>query len=141
MKTIYTILLVLLILPRTWGADQVFIDEFKKISNGDERLKMIDQAPPEQRDELKKIDLHLRLLDRCEGEAGLKAARESQVAGARGVGCLQLIFGIQMQIWDSYIGGALIAAEKAGMTPAQQADVVKVLTEEKEHAVGSLACL
>jgi hypothetical protein len=132
MKTIYTVLLILLLISHGWAANQVSIDEFKKITDPDERRTIIRHAPPEQREELKKIDLHLALLARWGGEEGYKAAKETCIVRARGLGSLEDIFGVEGQIWTGYVSGVLTADDKAGMPPEKRMDVEKKLTEEED---------
>jgi hypothetical protein len=131
MKMTYTVLLFLLLLPRIWGADQVSIEEFKKITNEDDRRMIIAKAPPDQKAELKQIDLHMALLARWGGDAGFRAHKESFVARARGLGALEFIFGFQVDLWGSYFAGLTAANEKAGMTNGQQEEAEKRITEEE----------
>jgi hypothetical protein len=132
MKATCIILLIFVILPHAWGADQVSIEDFKRITNPDERRTIIRQAPPEQREELKKIDLHLALLARWGGEDGFKATKETCIVRARGLGSLEDIFGVEGQIWTGYASGVLTADDKAGMPPEKRMDVEKKLTEEED---------
>jgi hypothetical protein len=133
MKTIYSIFLALLILPHVRGTEPVSIEKFEKITDASERAKLIDQAPPEQKEKLKSIDsLHQGLLLRWGGEAGLKTAKESLAVKARGLGSLEDLFKMQTGIWGSYIGGALATNEKEGGTNNQQNAELKKATEEED---------
>jgi hypothetical protein len=125
MKFLFIILLVFLSLPHTWGADTVSIDQFKTIADADQRRKIIDQAPPEQRGELNKIDLHMRMAASVGGEAGFKAVKEISVAKARGFADLEEIFSIQTQIWDDYMAGVYDADQKSGVTHNQLVEAAK----------------
>jgi len=97
----------------------VSIDQFKTITDADQRRKIIDQAPPEQRDELNKIDFHMRMVASVGGEAGFKAVKESSIAKARGFTDLEDVFTTQTQIWDDYMAGVDDANRKSGMTHKQ----------------------
>lgn len=122
---------MLLILPRTWAADPVFIDQFKKLDST-AREKIIQQASPEQTDELKKIDLHMDLLLRWHGEEGLRIAKESQVSKVRGLGDLEMFFKIQSQVWDAYVSAALEANKKAGMPRETQIAAEEKFVNERD---------
>jgi hypothetical protein len=130
MKTLRGIFFVLLFAARVAGADPISIGEFKKITNADERRKLIDQAPSGQKEELERIDLHLALLARWGGEAGFKTHKEACIARARGFVCLVPIFDAYVNIRSSYMAGVLITDEKAGMKLEQLQEVEKKLTEE-----------
>jgi hypothetical protein len=92
MKTGRKPFLILLSLFSTRGAEAISTEEFSRIRDEGQRTYIIEHAPQEQKEELKKIDLHLALLARFGGEGGLKAARESKVARARGPGSLEGVF-------------------------------------------------
>jgi hypothetical protein len=128
---IYPISLFLLILPRTWAVDAVSIDEFKKMNQMD-REKTIEQAPAEQKGELRKIDIHISLLARWRGEEGLKIAKETQAAKFRGLGNLMMLFTVQSQVWDHYVGAIVEANGKSKMPHAAQIASVEKLFAERD---------
>ena len=86
------------------------MEEFDKITDPAERAKVIEQAPPDQKQKLKERDfLHQELLSRLGGEAGLKRARETQVARARGLWGLESAFEQYGTFWAGYVGDVLDA--------------------------------
>jgi hypothetical protein len=131
MKIIYIVLLILLILPNAWAGDSISIDDFKKIKDPVEREKFIDQAPPEQRDELKKIDRHLRLVSSLGGEAALKVVKEKAVERARGLVMLENVFATQTELWDGYMGDFLNANYKSIATHGQSSAEWNELKQER----------
>jgi len=131
MKIIYGSFFILFLLLPAWAADTVSIEEFKKLNQA-ERDKVLQQAPPEQREELKKIERHMSLVREHGGEAGLKAAKETYVLNARGVGYFEALFHVQAQVWASYVSGVLAANEKAGLRREKQALVEGKLVAEQE---------
>ncbi len=130
MKLIYSILLVLFILPHSWGVDLVSIDQFKTITDADQRRKIINQAAPEQREELNKIDLHMRMVASVGGEAGFKAVKESSVAKARGFTDLEEIFGIQTQVWNDNMAGVYDSDHASTMTHDQMSEAERKREQE-----------
>jgi hypothetical protein len=135
-KTIYTALLILLISPHVWGAKPISIDDFEKITNEDDRRIIIDQAPPEQKEELKKLDLHMGMLSRWGGETGFKIHKETCITRVRGLGCLENVFAAYLNIRESYIAGVMITNEKAG-TPLEQRQEIERTLREEEKAVNT----
>jgi hypothetical protein len=129
-KSIYAILLLLLILPHSRGSDTLSIEDFNKM-NPTDREKAIEQAVPEQRDKLRKLDLHIKLLVHWRGEDGLKIAKETQAAKVRGLGDLTTLFKGQTQVWDDYVGGVLWANMQAGMSREAQIAVEDRMSAEK----------
>lgn len=131
------LILIFLVLSRALAENPVSIDEFKLMQPVD-REKVIEQAPEEQKDELKKIHLHLNLLARWRGEEGLKIAKETQAAKQRGFGNLLMLFAVHSQVWDNYVGAIIAANEKAGMARAQQIAAAEELFSEKESVTKRL---
>ena len=125
MKTIHGIFLVLLILSHVRGTEPVSIEKFEQITDEGERAKLIDQAPPGQKEEL-------GLLLRWGGEAGLKAAKETLAIKARGLQGLEDLFNIQIEIWRSYIAGVLASNEKEGSTNGQRTAALEKITKEED---------
>jgi hypothetical protein len=138
MKTTYLALLTIFILPRSWGDQPISIDEFKKIPDIRERWKIIEQASPDQKEELKKAELHLDLLRQFGGEAALKTAKESGVAQARGLGELEDIFQRQRQLWDVYIGSILDTNRKSGMIHEKRGEIEEELGKEEDPIINRL---
>jgi hypothetical protein len=133
MKISYSILLVFLLLLQTWGGEPLSIEQFDKVTDPAERAKLIESAPPEEKAKLKDLDLLRKaLLQKWRDEAHLKRAKESQVARARGLGCLELVFEEYMSIWAAYISDTLDATLKAGATNPQQLETRKRLQEEED---------
>jgi len=131
MKTTYSLVLIFLILRSALWADSVSIDDFKKM-NGMDREKAIQQAPPEQKEELKKIDLHLLLVRGAGGEAGLKAQKERVAIRVRGLQDLEGILIRQTQLWDSYVNRLSNDNEKARIPHEKQVEVEKKLLADGE---------
>jgi hypothetical protein len=132
MKFVHNMLLLVLAVPAISASEPVSIDDFKKIGSPDKRREIIDRAPPEQKEELKKIDTHLDLVTRWGSEAGAKAARESEVAGARGLGSLETVFAAQVDIWEGFIAEVAAANERAGLRPERIAERERQLEGEEE---------
>ena len=130
MKIIYGSFFILFLLLPAWAADTVSIEEFKKLNQA-ERDKVLQQAPPEQKEELKRIDMHLELVEQNGGEAGQKAAKETYVLNARGVGYFEAIFNVQTQVWGFYVSSVLLASQNSGMPRERQASVGEKLLEEQ----------
>ena len=123
--------MLFVILPHVWGDDPPSVDEFKKLGPM-ERERAIQEAPLGQRDELKKIDLHITLLAHWRGEEGLRIAKETQVAELRGMRDLVILFVVQSQVWDGYVSAVLDANEKAGMTRSEQIAAEEKLFNERD---------
>jgi len=119
-------------LSQASAVDSISIDDFKKIPNEAERTRLINQASPEEKKKLMKVERHLRLLGLYGGEAGLKFEKESQTSKARGLGSLEDVFQQQRMIWETYVGNVSTAKESTGMTPEKIADIEKHLMEEKQ---------
>ena len=133
MKTVFSILLVLLFLFADFEAEALTIEEFRNTTNSDERRKAITDAPPEMKEELEKLHIHLSLLSTYGGEEQLKFARESFVARARGLEYFEALFGLQLQFRDGFNSSILIAEQDAGM-PGEKLAVL-----DKEMAAGRKA--
>jgi len=132
MKTTCRMLLFLIAGFAAQGVEPISIEEFKKIPSEVERAKIIEQAPPEQKEELWKLSVHLERARAWGGEAGLKGARERAMLGARGLGNLGTLFSQQINVWQVYIGGVEEANEKAGKTKQELAEIEKKLMAEEE---------
>lgn len=130
MKTAFTILAILLLLLPVRGSDVVSADQFKNIADSEERERIIKQAPPAQKEELLRIDHHLWLLRRYNGEEGLKTAKESYVARARGLGVLEAVFLTQDVLWSQYIASVIKDNKKVGMQREQLIETIKNLDKE-----------
>jgi hypothetical protein len=111
--------LVLLLPIHAHGADRVSIEEFKKLPGYSEREKVIEDAPIEQQEELKKLNLHLALLEKMGTEEDVRRRKIRLMAQERGLGPFLDIFNLQMMTWDFYTVNRLEAAEKAGLGAAQ----------------------
>ena len=138
MRAIYYYLVILLTLSSAWGAEGISIEEFKKIASPDKRMEIIDRAPPEQKEELKKITIHLELVQSWGGEAGLEAAREREVIGARGLDRLGAIFSQQTMMWQSWIVRVGEANEDAGMAKKEIVKIEKKLMAQVDLLVRRL---
>lgn len=112
----------------------VSINQFKTITDADQRRKIINQAPPEQRDELNNIDLHMRMAASVGGEAGFKAVKESSVAKARGFTDLEEIFSIQTQVWNDYMAGVYDSDHMSTMTHDKMSEAER----KREHELATL---
>jgi hypothetical protein len=141
MKLLYSILLIGLSMVYCRAGDLISIDDFKKVKDPDKREELIQKAPPEQREALKKIHLHMYLLDYFGGEAGLKREKESYVAKARGFERLESLFDQQGNMWEEYIGAVDTANEKAGMTHDKMADAERELRIEEASIKSRLAAV
>jgi hypothetical protein len=75
MKISY-VLLLFFTLCFAKATEKISIDEFKKIRSSSDRREVIEKAPPEQRAELRKIDVHLMLIS-IYGEEGLREKKKS----------------------------------------------------------------
>jgi hypothetical protein len=128
-------LLYVVALARVRGAEPISIEKFKLLKYHGERQTLIDQAPPEQKQELKNIDLHLALLDVWGSEEGLKKARESQVAKARGFGAMEGLFIAQVQLWGQHVYDTetLTSHRAAGSSPRDREAEVVVLKEKLKN--------
>jgi hypothetical protein len=139
MKTGRKPFLILLSLLSTRGADAISTEEFSRIRDEGQRTYIIEHAPPEQKEELKKIDLHLALLARYGGEGGLKAARESKLVRARGLGSLEVVFKGYLQFVDIFAAESFWKNEKSGMALDKQALAEKVFREKEDDIKKHLA--
>ena len=126
MKITYCSLLILFLLLPTWGADSISIENFKKL-NPTERDEALQKAPPEQKEELKRIHIHLSLLERWGGEAEFKTEKESWISGSRGLGAFEGIFDMYSRISDIYVSTAWEALEKSGISSGQRLAAEKKL--------------
>ena len=120
MKILCSLLVIAMIIPPARGAEPISIETFKQIRRKSERLKLIEQAPPSQKEELRAIDLHLDLVDAWHGEAELKQGREDYSVTARGLGPLEGVFDVQQMVWSYYVSDNSIANEKAGIPLKEQ---------------------
>jgi hypothetical protein len=114
MRILYSLILIFLNALPALAGNPVSVDQFKNAELS-ERRKMLEQAPPEQKEDLKKLDTHLTLVDILGGEERLQHEKENDAARARGFGSLQSLFLVQTQYWSDYITGVSVANEKAGM--------------------------
>lgn len=136
MKIIISVLLTILISSHVLVGDTVSIESFKQITDPLERGKLIDQAPPEQKQELEQINLHLALVAKWGGEAGFRTHKETCIAHARGVGALEAVFGEYNNFWNAYVGSMIQAREGPGMKPEQRREIEDELMKEEDSAVG-----
>ena len=113
-------------------AESVSIEAFGKITDRFEREQIMERAPSEQKEELQKIDIHLRVLARHGGEAGLKEAKENLIIEKRGLRWLQDAFDVQISAWDTYMYEVMTASEKAGMTRQQLVQTERGLREGQD---------
>jgi hypothetical protein len=118
-KAICFVCALILLLSRTARADSISVEAFSKISDVSEREELIEQAPPQERDELKKVDLHLKLLTRWHGEEGLQIAKQTAAVRKRGLGDLTALFNVKSQAWGYYMA-EILNAEKDSTTPENQ---------------------
>jgi hypothetical protein len=133
MKTFHSFFLILSFLSLSLVAAPVSIEEFEKNTNEDERLKLIQQAPSGEREELQKINLHMVLLEQFGGEAELKAARETQVSRARGLGWLEDLFIAETGLCDQYLVAVVNKdRDKSGRIPADRGPEVITLMNKVE---------
>ena len=93
------------------------------------RMEIIERAPPEQKEELQKIDIHPRNLAVHRGEAGLKETKENMVIESRG---LQDAFAVQTGAWDDYIAAKVFKGVNAGFTHEQLAKIEELLRGEQD---------
>ena len=131
MKTLYTVFAFYFILFSAQGASPISVEDFKNISDGNERARLIDAAPPEQREELRKIHEHLQLLTMFGGEAGVKALKEITAAKVRGFTEMIDVFDTQTQLWDEYMADVRAANRKAGMTQEKLIESEKKLHQDR----------
>ena len=131
MQTLYCVTFFLLLLP-TLQADPVSIEQFKKIGNPDDRMTIIERAPPEQQAELRRINLHIENLRIYGGEAGVTRAKENQAAKARGLGALEDLFSLEYTFRESYSSCVDTANEIAGMTKDEQVETATKLYVEDQ---------
>jgi len=131
MKMIRIILTITLAFAPLLRAASISVEDFKKMDPLD-REKTIQQAPSEEQAELRKLDLHMLLVQGAGGEAGLKAQKERTAIRMRGLYDLEGILGTQMQLWDCYASGVLMANKGFKMPPKQQADAERKFLYEGE---------
>jgi hypothetical protein len=128
---IYLLLLILLALSQAWATDTISIDTFRSMGPM-ERERAIEQAPPEEKEQLEKVNLRLNLLARWHGEEGLKIAKETQAYEARGLGNLAMLFTVQSKVWNHYVSAVLDGNEKAGLSREAQIVVEEKLLSERD---------
>ena len=114
-------------------AAPVSVEDFSKIASGVERIKLIEQAPPEQREKLEAINMHLNLLSAHGGEEGLKKAKMDLLVDKRGLGGFSNAFWMQMQAWGVFYTDTIEASRKAGMTPGATRRAGKVVQGGGSH--------
>jgi hypothetical protein len=133
MKLVYSFLIIILILTPARADNFISVAQFQRITDPVERQKAIDQASPEQRDQLKQIDRHLRLLAGLGGEVGLKTVKERSVERSRGLLILENVFRTQTQIWDNYASGLYEEMQKS---PAKKDHLLEEQNDtEKERMI------
>jgi hypothetical protein len=132
MKRIYFILLLFLVAIDVQGSGLVSIEDFKKVTREDERQAIIRQAPPEQKEVLTKIDLHLSLVQDLGGEAQLKRFKEGCVSRARGFVGIEGLFNEYIMVFGSYANGVMDANKAAGMPVVQQREVEMKLSQGED---------
>jgi hypothetical protein len=130
MKIIYGSLLIVVLLGCTAGAQQVSVEDFKKIKDVSERWKIVEHAPPEQRQELEKIHTHLMMAEEWGGEDRFRARKETAIAKARGFPRLELVFHQYDTFWGMYISDTMVAKENVGMKPQQLQEAEMQLRKE-----------
>jgi hypothetical protein len=137
MKTVYLVLSIVVLVSRGYAAGTISIDDFKKITNEDQRRLIIDQAPPNEKAELQAIDLHLGLLAGWGGDSGLRNHKETCIIKARGLIALEAVFGEYNNFWGGYASAMISADKRPGMKPEQQKKIVKKWVKEELLAVGN----
>jgi len=130
MKSTHGILLILIALLLVRDAHGISVEDFKKISSADERRTLIEQAPPEQKEELERIHLHMALLESYGSEAALRAEKERYAAEARGLTSMEGLFHVRLALWEQYMGGVVTESTKTGK-PLDQRMVEELSSGEK----------
>ena len=129
MKTTSAVLWLLFSVCQAIGQESVSIAQFTSLTP-DERAKLIEQAPADQKEKLEEIDLHLALLAHYGGEEGLRAEKGRYVVKARGFEWLQDLFLAYHSLRDSYIGGVEETNIANGMSREKSAEMTKQLLGE-----------
>ena len=124
------ILLSLAMVLQAWASTPVNIDEFKKIDSSLRRDQIISQAPPEQKEELIRIDTHLLLMQKY-GEQGLEGFKRSELAKSRGFFDLEALYGLYWSLWDRYIIRIVEANENTHMAVEQRSAIGEKLQHEQ----------
>jgi hypothetical protein len=140
-----SVLSLFMIISVAAAADMISVDEFKRLGRA-ERLKAIEGAPPEQREELGRINVHLKLLSMYGGEEGVRRKREELVTAARGFSSLELLFATQVNYLESYELGEERIYQKGGVTGdkltaamLELENKVETLVKREKFTVHSLA--
>ncbi len=128
MKRIHHFLLSILLTPLICVGEPVPVETFDKLDEKG-RQKVIDQAPPSQKEEFKKIDWHLHLVRYWGGEEALKTAKESNVARARGLGWIEGPVVNLKQLWQSYEGDKIAGGATKGLKGKALVDAEQSLAD------------
>jgi len=134
MRITLFIFLLCIVVCSTGEADPINLEAFKKKSLK-EQARDIAKAPPEQQAELVTIHEHSARLDSWGGEAGLRRVIESYVCQDRGVGSLETIFNIQLQLWEDYYSATDMAYRKVGEITDDAMNVLKKMDGERQALI------
>jgi hypothetical protein len=135
-RSILTVLFCLLPLATNRGTEPISLDQFKTITDSQIRLKIISEAPLDQRKQLLVIDQHLRLLGRFQDEAGIINIRKMLAVRTRGFHGLASLVPIQTQVWDLYIGATFLRNKAAGMKGNELIAANAALEQQKNKVAG-----
>ena len=137
MKAKLPLIFICLILASAKATEPISVEEFKKTADYMKRQELIEKAPPEQQDQLRKIDEHILLANSWGGEAALQHRKESDAARARGLRRMEAAFTSYSATWVQYIAGVMFANKKTDMSVDRQVQILKDLDEEKATHVNN----
>ena len=114
----------------------VSIERFKKITDPDERERIVAQAPPQQREELASLDKYL-MLTAHDKATGSQVWKESAIIKLRGFKHLEELFFLRGSMWLIHLGETLQADLDAGVS-LQKRQEVERRGRRKTDAFGAL---
>ena len=129
MKPVYPFILIFLFV-QTAVAAPVSLEQFKQL-DADARRQALAEAAPEQKTELEKIDLHLKVLQHYGSEQAVREEKGREVAIDRGFAGLDSVVGEYNNLWSFYVLGVVHANERMGMEADRRAAIEQRLLDEE----------
>ena len=115
------------------GQTTVSREQFRQTTDPDERERLIEAAPPAEKEALIQIDRHLLLVAQEGSEDNLKWAREKAVARVRGFRKLEALFMDRYDLWQIYAHDIFAVLEKQ----AHRSEEQKAMSRKLDQKVDS----
>jgi len=129
-----TLLFPLIIICGSIAAYSISVEDFKKLGYS-ARVEAIDNAAAEQKDELKRIHVHLQLVAKLGGEEEVRRQKETLVTADRGFPAIENLFATQVNYWENYVVGVESVYRKAGAIDKELTVVMNDLGKKVDDLV------